>query len=88
MSNTVDNRVVQMKFDNADFEKNVQTSMTTLSKLNKSLDMTESSRGFENISAAANKMDLGGISNGVETLKMKFSALEVIAVTALANIAN
>ena len=88
MSNTVDNRVVQMKFDNADFERNVQTSMGTLSKLNKSLDMSESTRGFDKISAAASRMDLSGIGNGVEAVRMKFSALEVIAITALANITN
>lgn len=87
-NNSVDNRVVQMKFDNASFEKNVQTSMNTLNKLNKSLDLTESAKGLQGISAAASKIDLSGIQNGAEALRMKFSALQVMAVTALANITN
>ena len=88
MSKTVDERVVEMRFDNRQFESNVKTSMSTLEKLKQSLKLTEASKGLENISASARRVDMSPIANGVETVRMKFSALEVMAVTALANITN
>lgn len=88
MSKTIDEKVVSMQFDNAQFEKNVSTSMSTLDKLKKSLNLEGASKGLENVNAVANRCDLSGLSNGVETVKAKFSALQVMAVTALGNITN
>ena len=88
MSKTIDQRVVEMRFDNANFEKNVSKSMSTIDKLKKSLKFEDSAKGFENISRAAGQVDMGGLGNSVETVKLKFSALEVMAVTALQNITN
>ena len=88
MSKTIDQRVVEMRFDNANFEKNVHTSMSTLDKLKKSLKFEDSAKGFENVSKAAGRVNMGGLANGVESVRMKFSALEVMAVTALSNITN
>ena len=75
MSKTIDQRVVEMRFDNANFEKNVSTSMSTLDKLKKSLKFEDSAKGFENISKAAGRVDMGGLSNGVESVRLKFSAI-------------
>lgn len=88
MSKIVDDRVVEMRFDNAQFERNVQTSISTLDKLKQSLKLTDASKGLEGISNAAKRVDMSPMATGVETVKMKFSALEVMAVTALANITN
>lgn len=88
MSTTVDERVVQMRFNNSDFESNVQTSLSTLDKLKQSLNFSDSSKGFDNISNSAKKVSFNSLANGVEAIKVKFSALEVMAVTALANITN
>ena len=88
MSTTVDNRVVEMKFDNSQFESNVKTSMSTLEKLKKSLNLEGASKGLENIDAASKKIDMSHVANGIETVRAKFSALEVMGVTALANITN
>jgi tape measure domain-containing protein len=88
MSRTVDERVLSMQFDNRQFESNVRTSMSTLEKLKQSLKLTEASKGLEGISTAAKRVDMSPMANGIETVRMKFSALEVMAVTALANITN
>ena len=88
MSRSVDERVVQMQFNNRQFETNARTSMSTLEKLRQSLSFKGAEKGFENISSAAKNVDVGTLGNAVETVKMKFSALEVMAVTALANITN
>lgn len=88
MSTTIDERVVEMRFDNKQFERNVQTSISTLGKLKQSLNLTGASKGLENVNTAAKNCNMNPLSNAVETVKMRFSALEVMAVTALANITN
>ena len=88
MSKTIDERVVEMRFDNKQFESNVQTSLSTIEKLKKSLDMDGATKGLESIDSAAKKVDMSGLGSAVETVKTRFSALEIMAVTALANIAN
>lgn len=88
MSKQVDERVVSMQFDNAQFEKNVQTSMSTLDKLKQKLNLNGATKGLENVNAAAKNVNMSGISGAVETVHAKFSALEVMGVTALANITN
>lgn len=88
MSKTVDERVVEMRFDNKQFESNVQTSLSTIGKLKQSLDLRGASKGLENVSAAAKTCNLSGLTGAVETVQAKFSALEVMAATALANITN
>lgn len=88
MSKTIDERVVEMRFDNKQFESNVQTSLSTIEKLKKSLDMDGATKGLESIDSAAKKVDMSGLGSAVGTVKTRFSALEVMAVTALANITN
>ena len=88
MSKQVDERVVSMQFDNRHFESNVQTTMSTLDKLKQKLKFSDASKGLENVSSAAKKVDMSALGNGVETVRAKFSALDVVAVTALANITN
>ena len=88
MSRTVDNRVVEMEFDNSRFEGNVSTSMSTLEKLKQCLKLDGATKGFDEIDAASKRVSFSGLSSAVETVKYKFSALEVMGVTALANITN
>jgi hypothetical protein len=88
MSRTIDSRVVEMQFDNKQFESNVKTSMSTLDKLKQSLNLTGASKGLENVGTAAKNINMSGLSGAVDTVRIRFSALEVMAVTALANITN
>lgn len=88
LSKTVDERVVEMRFDNKDFEKNVQTTMSTLDKFKQKLNFNGASKGLENIEKSASKVNMSGLGSAVETVQAKFSKLEVMSVTALANITN
>ena len=88
MSTTIDERVVEMRFDNRQFEAGVKTSLSTLDRLKEGLDLDGAAKGLKGLSDAAKKCDLSTLSNSVETVRMKFSALEVMAVTALSNITN
>lgn len=88
MSRTIDERVVEMRFDNRQFEQNVQTSLSTLDKLKRGLDLDGAAKGLENLGTAAKKCDMSALSSSVETVRAKFSAFEVVAMTALSNITN
>ena len=88
MSKQIDEKVVSMKFDNKQFESNVSTTMSTLDKLKAKLNFSGASKGLEQINTAANKVDMKGMSNAIDTVQMKLSAMQVIGVTALANITN
>lgn len=88
MSMTIDQYAVEMRFDNQHFEKNVSTSLSTLDKLKQSLNLTSSAKGLENLGNAAKNVDMRGLGGAVETVTAKFSALQVMGVTALANITN
>ena len=90
MSTTIDERVVEMRFDNKQFEQNIQTSLSSLDKLKKSLNLEGAAKGLETVNDAANKCsgNMSPLSSAVETVRVRFSALEVMAITALQNITN
>ena len=88
MSKVVDERVVQMQFDNSQFERNVSTSMSTLNKLKRSLNLSGAAKGLSDVGNAAKSISLNGLGSAVDTVRTKFSALQVMGVTALANITN
>lgn len=88
MSATIDQRVVEMRFDNQQFERNAHESISTLAKLKEKLNFSGASKGLATINSEAKKVNLSGMNTAVETVHAKFSALEVMGVTALANITN
>ena len=88
MSQEVDQRVVEMRFDNAKFEKNVQQSINSLNALNESLKFEGAEKGFAEVEKASEKVDFDRMTTALETLTGKFSALEVIGVAALVKITD
>lgn len=88
---SIDKRIVQMQFDNQNFESGVSKTMSSLKKLNESLKMKGSSEGLDSVNKGISKLSangMSGLSSGVEAVTAKFSALGVIGMTALANITN
>ena len=79
-----------MSFDNSKFEKNIQTSISSLDRLKEGLNFSGAARGLDEIaeSAGDSTNEFSALSTGIESVGRKFSALEVIAITALANITN
>lgn len=86
MSQEVDERVVEMRFDNAQFEKNVHQTMQSLEQLNDSLRLDGAEKGFEKISDASAKVDFDEMQGALNNLSGKFSAVEVMGVAALSHI--
>ena len=88
MSATIDQRVVEMRFDNKHFESNVAQTMSTLDKLKAKLNLPGASKGLDSINTAAKNVNMAGLGSAVDTVTARFSALQVMGVTALANITN
>ena len=88
MSKKVDERVVEMRFDNAQFESATKQTMSTLDKLKNALKFPSSSKSLDNLSKAAKGVDFSGMAKGIETVNARFSAMQVIGMTALSNITS
>ena len=88
MSRTIDERVVEMRFDNRQFEQNVQTSLSTLDKLKRGLDLDNAAKSLDGLGDAAKRCDMSVLGKSVETVQAKFSAFQVVAMTTLSNITN
>ena len=79
MSNTIDQRVVQLQFDNAQFERETRKSMSTISQLTQKLNLL----GSKTDAVSDFKMDKGTNSmtkfgDVVNDVYLKFSGLDAI----------
>ena len=83
MSDTVDDRVVALKFDNKQFESASAQSMSTLDKLKKSLDFQNANKSLTGLQQTAGKFNMGSIATTIEGISAKFLAMGTIGVTAL-----
>lgn len=88
MPTTVENRVVEMEFDNKRFEANVKETMTSIEKLKEALTFKGLKSGFDEIEQNAKKLNLSPLEKSVDTVKDKFSAMEIVAISALMRITN
>ena len=86
MAREIDERIVEMRFDNAQFESKCGQTLSTLEKLKSSLDLKGIGKGFDELEQAASKVDMKSLGGVIDTVKTKFSALETVAVGALLKI--
>ena len=86
MSTTIDSRIVEMKFNNREFERNVSTSLSTLEKLKEGLNLSGAAKGLDNVNTAAKGINLAPLGQAVETVGLKFNAMYTIADQVLRNI--
>lgn len=85
---SIDERVVEMKFDNQAFGAGVSKTLGDLNNLKSSLKLDGAAKGIEEVSTAASRFSLAGMQQSVQGLLGGFSALQVTAITALSNIVN
>ena len=76
---TIDNRVVRMEFENANFERNAKESMKTLEKLDKSLEFKNGKKSFKDVEEAAAACNFKPLMEAVDTVKVQFTALGSVA---------
>lgn len=88
MSKTIERSVVEMQFDNSNFERNVQQSMSTIDKLKEKLSFDNSDKALKGLERAANNVDLSGLAGTIETISSKFSTMGIVGMTTVSRITN
>ena len=88
MSNTIDEKVVEMKFDNKNFETNVKTTMTSLDRLKEKLQLRGSEKSFQAIDSAAKSVSFGSLISNVEYLRKRFSVMGIAGMQVVQNLTN
>lgn len=88
MSNTIDEKVVEMKFDNKNFETNVKTTMTSLDRLKEKLQLRDSEKSFQSIENAAKSVSFDGLISNVEYLRKRFSVMGIAGMQVIQNLTN
>lgn len=88
MGTTVDNRVVEMQFDNKQFESGVHTTLDSLKKLREGLKLGNAVKGFDELDHASKKVSFNSLVNSADIVTKRLSTLGIIGMTALQNITN
>ena len=84
---TIDSKVVELKFDNAQFERETGRSMRTLESLKKGLRLDGASKGLDEVGRSASRLNFANIAAGVEGIHQKLSMLNVAATAIFSNLA-
>lgn len=95
---SIDERIVEMKFDNKQFEEGIQTSLKSIENLEKKLDIKGSSKSLLDLSSATKSvgdldskvrgLSFGHLESAISSISSRFTNLGIIGVTALQRIAN
>lgn len=85
---SIDQRIVEMQFDNRQFESGVKTTISTLDRLKQKLNFGKSAQSLEDLSKASKRFSLDGLASSVEYIASKFSFMGVMGVTAMQRISN
>ena len=88
MSTVIDQRVVEMQFENGKFEKGVQNTINSLEKLEDKLQFKDGEKGFDRVASAANSMRLDSIESGVDSITNKFTLMGNIGLQVLQRISS
>jgi tape measure domain-containing protein len=88
MSRDIDQRVVEMQFDNAQFERGIKQSIFSLQRLKQGLNLGAATSSLQSLDSAAKRFSLSGLSAGIDAVSVKFNALGIVGITAIQNITN
>lgn len=88
MPRSVDERVVQMEFDNSKFDRNIRSSIDALNNLDSAINKSATSASLSHLNDAFKSINVSPISDGIETVTMKMSALGTIGDQVLRTITN
>lgn len=88
MAGNVDQRIIQMQFDNREFEKNIAKSTKSIEELKEAMDFDETSKGLEKFADSTRSLSFDSLANNVEKLMNKFTGLGTVSEYVLSRIRN
>lgn len=75
MSDVIENQIVQMSFDNKEFEKNISTSMKSLDDFKKELEFSEEASNFKELEKVSESVDFDKLNKAVDNVGNHFTLL-------------
>jgi len=85
---SIDDRIVQMQFDNSAFERKLSTTLSSIEKLNSTIANAGAKNGLDKVAQSSKKFDLSSMHTSIDGVSKKFLAMSTIGVTALATVAS
>ena len=85
-SHSTDTRIVQMQFDNRDFEKNISTSEKSLEKFKEALDFDQCEKSLDEFEKSTKNLTFDRMSENLQKLTDKFTGLGNIGELVLSQI--
>ena len=88
MSNTVDNRVVEMQFKNEDFERGIKQTITSLNGLQEALKINTNALNLGRVQDEVDRLNFSNVSTAVEALSDRFSAMGIVGMSVIQRLTN
>ena len=88
MAQSIDNRIVEARFNNSQFERNISQTMKSLDLFDKKLKLENSAKGLKNLERSAASLDLSSLSKSVDFIANKFTFMGRLGVNAFDRISN
>ena len=88
MARSIDERIVQMTFNNQDFERKAAATIKTLGALKTAADFTGLNKGFQDLGKTANSLNFNPLMDSVQAVGKQFNAWEELAIGALRKIGD
>lgn len=88
MSNSVEQRILEMRFDNQQFEKGISTTLDSLKKLDDKFGNSKGQEAFAKLDQAANSVDFSSVESAVSQIESHFSVFGVVAFNVISRVTN
>lgn len=88
MSQTIDEKVVALRFNNKQFEAGVESTLNDLDRLNKGLKLDGASKGLEKVADSAKNLDLSHFERSIDVVKAKIGIFQTMTLTAVQRMSN
>ena len=88
MSKTVEERIVEMRFDNKQFESGVKQTRESIAQLNEDLKFKNAVDGIQNVQSAFSRLDFSAVLKGFDNFKVSLSGMEVFTKRIIENLAD
>ncbi len=88
MSNNIDNRIVNMRFNNEQFERGTRQSVKSLEALKNGLDLKDAGKSLSGLQQTAKNFSMDAMGKGVDAIKNKFSVMGIAAIATIVNLTD
>ena len=88
MSTSIEQRIVEMKFDNAAFSKGVDSTIQDLDKLDKATKFEGGKNGLKQLQVAADQVNFKQVLSGIEGIQSSLNRMQSFGFQVFQNLSN